>query len=74
VVALAVGLALSPPRAQLLQGAIFGVVAAAFVCAWILLRGSRDWLLAPYGFDVLVLAVVVGAAIVVLIRPAKVNG
>jgi hypothetical protein len=74
VVALAVGLALSPPRAQLLQGAIFGVGAAVFVCTWILVRGSRDWLLAPYGFDVLVLVLVVGAAIVVLSRPGAVNG
>jgi hypothetical protein len=70
VVALAVGLALTPVRAQLLRGAIFGVVAAAFVCAWILVRGSRDWLLAPYGFDVFVLILVAGAAIVVLSRPA----
>ncbi|HUE59313.1 MAG TPA: hypothetical protein VMO88_06995 [Acidimicrobiales bacterium] len=73
VVALAVGLALSPPRGQVLRGATFGVVAAAFVCAWILVRGSRDWLLAPYGFDVLVLILVAGAAIVVLSRP-EANG
>jgi hypothetical protein len=72
VVALAVGLALSPRRAQLLQGAIVGVVAAAFVCGWILERGARDWLLAPYGFDVVVLIVVVGAAVVML-RP-RVDG
>lgn len=74
VVALAVGLALSPRRAQLLQGAIFGVVAAVFVCIWILVRGSRDWLQAPYGFDVLVLILVVGAAIVVLSPPSRVDG
>ena len=74
LVALAVGLALSPRRAQLLQGAIFGLAAAAFVCTWILVRGSRDWLLAPYGFDELVLTVVVGAAIVVLSRPETVDG
>lgn len=74
VVALAVGLALSPRRAQLLQGAIFGVVAAVFVGIWIFVRGSRDWLQAPYGFDELVLVLVVGAAIVVLSRPGPVNG
>lgn len=74
VVALAVGLALSPRRAQLLQGAIFGVAAALFVGTWIFVRGSRDWLQAPYGFDELVLVLVVGAAIVVLSRPGPVNG
>ena len=74
LVALAVGLALSPRRAQFLQGVIYGLVSAAFVGAWILVRGSRDWLLAPYGFDVLVLAVVVGAALVVLSRPESIDG
>ena len=74
VVSLAVGLALSPPRAQVLQGVIFGVAAGLFVGAWILLRGSRDWLLAPYGFDVLVLLLVVGSAIVVLSRSDAADG
>jgi hypothetical protein len=75
VAALAVGLALSPPRrAQVLQGVIFGLAAAVFAGAWILLRGSRDWLLAPYGFDVLVLLPVVGSAIVVLSRSSVADG
>jgi hypothetical protein len=74
VVSLAVGVALSPPRAQVLQGAIFGAAAAVFVGAWILLRGSRDWLLAPYGFDLLVLLLVVGSAIVVLSRSGAADG
>jgi hypothetical protein len=74
VVALAVGLALGPSRAQVLQGVIFGAAAAVFAGAWIVLRGSRDWLLAPYGFDVLVLLPVVGSAIVVLSRSGAADG
>jgi hypothetical protein len=74
VVSLAVGLALSPGRAQVLQGVIFGAAAAVFVGAWILLRGSRDWLLAPYGFDLLVLLLVVGSAIVALSRSGAADG
>jgi hypothetical protein len=75
LVALVAGMALGPtPRAQLARGAVYGAVAAAFVGTWILLRGARDWLLAPYGFDVLLLIIVVGAAIVVLNRPQPAHG
>ena len=67
LVALPVGLAMAPVQSRsLISGVIIGTVAAAFVCIWLLLRGARDWLLAPYGFDVLVLILVVGVAVVVV--------
>jgi hypothetical protein len=34
---------------------VIGGLAAAPLLAWILARGAGDWLLAPYGFDVLLL-------------------
>jgi hypothetical protein len=67
LVTLVVGLALGGMRRpELLRGAGYGLGAAGVVGAWILLRGSRDWLLAPYGFDILVLILVIGAGVVVL--------
>ena len=62
-----VGITLSGMRRpELLRGAAYGLAAAVVVGAWILLRGSRDWLLAPYGFDILLLILVIGAGIVLL--------
>ncbi|HEX2680202.1 MAG TPA: hypothetical protein VHQ03_02820 [Candidatus Dormibacteraeota bacterium] len=56
----------SRARAELFRGTAYGIAAAIIVGAWMLVRGARDWLLAPYGFDVLVLIIVVGAAVVIL--------
>jgi hypothetical protein len=40
---------------ELVFGVTAGAVAAALLLGWLLIRGSRDWLLAPYGFDVFML-------------------
>jgi hypothetical protein len=45
---------------------MIGGIATALLLAWILARGSRDWLLAPYGFDVL-LMIALGSAVVFLL-------
>lgn len=50
----------------LLRGAISGLMAAFLVGVWTLVRGMEDSLLAPYGFDILVLVIVLGAAMVML--------
>lgn len=63
--ALAVGLAGSRLRLpEVIRGAVYGAIGAVVVAIWILLRGGRDWLLAPYGFDVVALIIVVGVAVV----------
>jgi hypothetical protein len=31
--------------------------------AWVLARGARDWLLAPYGFDILLLIALESAVV-----------
>ena len=67
-----IGLVLRGSRRELLRAAAYGVVAAIALAVWILVRGSRDWLLAPYGFDVIVLILIVGAAVAML-RP-QANG
>ena len=64
-----VALVTTTRRRVLIRPAIYGAAAGLFVVAWILARGSRDWLLAPYGFDELAVIVVVGAALVTP-RPA----
>lgn len=69
VVLIVMGVVLSNNRRELLRPAAYGAAAAVFIGAWILIRGSRDWLLAPYGFDELAAIVVVGAALVTL-RPS----
>ncbi len=48
------------------SGLAIGGIATALLLAWILARGARDWLLAPYGFDVLLL-VALGSAVVFLL-------
>ncbi len=50
-------------RSESLSGAVIGSLAALFLVAWILARGSRDWLLAPYGFDVCLLITLEAAAV-----------
>ena len=65
-----VGLLATTNRRELLRPAIYGAAAGLLVAAWILARGSRDWLLAPYGFDELAV-IVVGAAALVALRPAR---
>jgi hypothetical protein len=39
-------------RGRPLLGAAIGAAVAVVVVLWLLARGARDWLLAPYGFDV----------------------
>jgi len=64
VVAIVLGLGASGWVAQdILRGIGIGAAGAVGVGAWTLLRGAREWLLAPYGFDITVLIVVVGVAI-----------
>lgn len=46
------------------RGAVSGFIGAAVVGVWILMRGARDWLVAPYGFDIAVLIIVVAVAVV----------
>lgn len=49
-------------------GMIIGGVASALLVAWMVLRGPRDWLRAPYGFDILLL--IAFASVVVYIAGA----
>lgn len=42
-------------RSEMARGLAIGVSATLFLLAWLLARGSRDWLLAPYGFDICLL-------------------
>lgn len=53
-------------RQDLVRGALYGLAFALFFGAWTLTRGARAWLLAPYGFDLLVLMAVLGVGVVVL--------
>ncbi len=67
VVLLAVGVAgRRTTRSETASGAVIGSLAALFLVAWILARGSRDWLLAPYGFDVCLLITLEAAAVWVI--------
>ena len=63
VVAVAAGVS---HRRELILGAYIGLVLALGFAAWTLIRGARAWLQAPYGFDVLLLLLVLGAGMVVL--------
>lgn len=51
---------------EVVSGAVLGLLAAAFLAAWILARGSSDWLLAPYGFDVSLLIALEAAVVFVV--------
>ena len=70
VVVVVIGLVLPGNRGALARPAASGLAAAIVVALWVLLRGSRDWLLAPYGFDEIALIVVLGVALGT-IRPAS---
>ncbi|HET9783138.1 MAG TPA: hypothetical protein VFR33_15335 [Candidatus Dormibacteraeota bacterium] len=48
------------------RGIVLGGAATLFLIVWMLARGSRDWLLAPYGFDITLL-IALEAAVVFLI-------
>jgi hypothetical protein len=65
LVTLAVVLAKTRPLwLQLRQGAFSGSIGAVVVAAWVLLRGAREWLVAPYGFDIALLIIVLAVAVV----------
>ena len=49
---------------HLRKGALNGSAGAVVVAAWVLLRGARDWLVAPYGFDIALLIIVLAVAVV----------
>ena len=50
-------------RSETVSGVVIGLFAALFLVAWIVARGSRDWLLAPYGFDVCLLITLEATAV-----------
>ena len=52
------------------SGLVIGGIATVLLLIWILARGARDWLLAPYGFDVMLL-IGLGAAVVFLLGLTK---
>lgn len=62
-----------PVWPQLRRGAVSGLIGALVVGAWILLRGARDWLVAPYGLDIALLIIVLAAGVVlsVLMPPIR---
>jgi hypothetical protein len=67
IVIVAASLAIrSRSRGKPLLGAVRGVVAASVVALWLIARGARDWLQAPYGFDVYVLIAIAGATVIYL--------
>ena len=53
-------------RWWLLRGVFYGLGLAGFFAAWTLTRGARAWLLAHYGFDLVLMLAVLGTGIVVL--------
>ena len=59
-----------PLRPNLGRGAFYGLVGAILVGAWVLLRGARDWLVAPYGFDIALLIIVAAVAVVLMAAKA----
>jgi hypothetical protein len=63
VVAVAAG---SRHRLQLIRGAYYGAALAFGFGGWTLVRGSRAWLYAPYGFDLFLLVLVFGVGLVYL--------
>lgn len=62
VVVLAVGL-LVRSTVDARHGLVIGGLATALLVAWVLIRGARDWLLAPYGFDILLLIALESAVV-----------
>lgn len=63
---LLIGLLLRGNRRDVLAAAAYGAVGVVVVAVWIVLRGARDWLLAPYGFDELAVILVIGAGLMTL--------
>lgn len=63
VVAVAAGVQF---RRDLVRGAGYGLAFAFAFGSWSLVRGARAWLLAPYGFDLILLIGVLGVGLVVL--------
>ena len=62
IVVLAVGLTVrSTGHAR--HGLVIGGLATALLVAWVLARGARDWLLAPYAFDILLLIALEAAVV-----------
>jgi hypothetical protein len=59
-----------PLRPNLARGAFYGLAGAILVGAWVLLRGAREWLVAPYGFDIALLIIVVAVAVVLMAAKA----
>ncbi|HEY6378332.1 MAG TPA: hypothetical protein VI316_04040 [Candidatus Dormibacteraeota bacterium] len=51
---------------QVRRGTVNGLVGAMFVGGWVLLRGGRDWLLAPYGFDSVLLMALLAVVVATL--------
>jgi hypothetical protein len=62
IVVLAAGLTLKS-TGRALPGLVIGGLATAVLIAWLLARGARDWLLAPYGFDILLLIALESAVV-----------
>jgi len=52
-------------RGGLPSAAIKAGFAVTFLAVWGVARGARDWLLAPYGFDILMLALVEAAVLLI---------
>jgi hypothetical protein len=67
LVALVVGVATgASARRDIARGVVNGLGAAVVVGVWTQVRGARDWLLAPYGLDIVLLVLVLGVALAVL--------
>jgi hypothetical protein len=68
LIGLVVGVAASGAhKSELFRGALYGLAAAVIIAVWVLIRGARDWLLAPYGFDILAAILILGGALVMLV-------
>lgn len=65
IVVLAVGLGRRTAGVAL-TGLAIGGIGAVLLLAWMIARGARDWLLAPYGFDVLLLIALESTVVYVL--------
>lgn len=62
IVVLAVGLTVRS-TGQTGHALVIGGLGTAVLIAWVLARGARDWVLAPYGFDVLLLVTLESAVV-----------
>ncbi len=51
---------------ELVSGVVIGGLAAVFLLMWIVARGARDWLLAPYGFDICLLIALESAVVFIV--------